>query len=147
MSNKTFFNAKYTVSLLAVVLFAIAFVTAGCSSSNNEEEAEVTEETVEVEVQETPAPETTEAEASPAPDGTVRPGPPQEVIDACVGLNEGDDCTITLTNGTMTGTCKALRTGDLGCMPKPRPGKGVQRPSNMPPPGHFEKPADRNGGQ
>lgn len=139
MSNKTFFNAKYTVSLFAVVLFAIAFVTAGCSSSNNEEEEVVTEETVEVEVQETPAAETTEAEASPTPDGTVRSGPPQEVIDACVGLNEGDDCTVTLTNGSMTGACKTVRTGDLACMPKARPGKPVQRPSDMPPSGHFEK--------
>jgi len=147
MSNKTFLNAKYTVSLFAVVLFAIAFVTAGCSSSNKEEEAEVTEETVEVEVPETPAPEAKEAEPSPTPAGTVNSGPPQEVIDACVGLNEGDDCTITLSSGSIAGTCKALRTGGLGCMPTPRPGKGVQRPSNMPPPGHFEKPSDRNGGQ
>jgi hypothetical protein len=140
MSNKRFFNAKYTVSLFAVVLFAIAFVTVGCSSSNNEEEAEVTEETVE-------APETTEAEPSPTSADTVRSSPPQEVIDACVGLNEGDDCAVTLTNGSMTGACKTVRTGDLACMPKARPGKPVQRPSDMPPPGHFEKPADRNGGQ
>lgn len=139
MSNKRFFNAKYAVSLFAVVLFAIAFVTAGCSSSNKDEEAEVTEETVEVEVPETPAAETTEAEPSPTPADTVRSGPPQEIIDACVGLSEGDDCTVALTNGSMMGACKKVRTGDLACMPKARPGKPVQRPSDMPPPGHFEK--------
>lgn len=128
MSHKTFFNAKFAVSFFAVALFAIAFVTAGCSSSDTGEE-EVTEETVEVEIQETPAADMTEAESSPAPAPTRKSGPPQELIDACNGLSEGDDCSVTISSGEFNGSCKALRSGNLACMPKPKPGKTGQNPT------------------
>lgn len=130
MMRKSIFNLKFTMSFLMAVLFTVALVAAGCSSGDKKEkEAGVTES---VEVKE--APPQKEAEAEPE---TSRPtGPPQYLIDACKDLSVGDDCSLTLPNGRgqgasereYVGTCMKIRTGDMACMPKPRPGKKTYNP-------------------
>jgi len=51
--------------------------------------------------------------------------PPQQAIDACVGLTQGTACTITTPNGTLSGTCGAPpNSTQPACMPAggpPRP--------------------------
>lgn len=47
---------------------------------------------------------------------TDTPQPPQEAIDACAGLSEGDQCTMETPDGeTMSSTCSA-QDGQLACM-------------------------------
>lgn len=125
MIGKSIFNVKFTMFLLTAVLFAATLVLAGCSSSEKKEEPEVTEST---EVQKAPADEgETGAATTPAEEKPVkRTGPPQVVIDACAGLGEGDDCTIKISQGDVEGTCKKVRSGDIACMPNPRPGSSYR---------------------
>ena len=99
----------------------------GCSSDKKDE----TEPDQKVETQEKADSQTAPSEgevpeATPGPDRTSH-GPPQELLDACTGMGEGDACSVTVTGGMeIEGTCKTIRSGDLACMPQPRPGKPVQ---------------------
>jgi hypothetical protein len=44
--------------------------------------------------------------------------PPQQAIDACVGLTQGAACTMNTPNGTMSGTCGTPpNSSQLACMP------------------------------
>jgi hypothetical protein len=43
--------------------------------------------------------------------------PPQEAIDACSGLSQGAACTMDTLNGTLTGSCMTVQTGQLACVP------------------------------
>jgi hypothetical protein len=52
-------------------------------------------------------------ETGEAPQG----GPPQEAIDACVGLAENATCTVDTPDGQLTGTC-ALLQQELVCVPR-----------------------------
>lgn len=133
MTQKRFFNSKFAVSFIGVLVFALALVTVGCSSSEKKDEAEVKEKAVKEEVQEAPSDET--VEATP----TLRPGPPYELIEACSSLNEGDECSVALTNGQFNGFCKKLRNGEIACMPRPRPGKSSVTSDETPPTEHFKR--------
>lgn len=55
-------------------------------------------------------------------------GPPQEAIDACVGLASGAACTIETPNGNLTGSCTAVSSNELACVPEGGPPGGGQRP-------------------
>jgi hypothetical protein len=44
--------------------------------------------------------------------------PPQQAIDACVGLTQGAACTMNTPNGTMSGTCGTPpNSSQMACMP------------------------------
>jgi hypothetical protein len=47
--------------------------------------------------------------------------PPQEAIDACADLNQEDACTVNTPHGTLTGSCLAMLSGQLACVPKSGP--------------------------
>jgi hypothetical protein len=61
-------------------------------------------------------------------------------VEACDGKTEGDDCELTRNNDTVSGTCRARRTGDLlTCMPSnidfsQRPGNRTGLPGQRPSP-------------
>jgi len=50
-------------------------------------------------------------------------GPPQQAIDACSGVSEGDACEFTAPHGTITGTCMLIE-GQLACVPEGGPPGG-----------------------
>lgn len=56
-------------------------------------------------------------------------GPPPEAVEACEGLEEGDDCSFNARGHSIEGTCRFGRSEDdpLACMPS-RPPK-----SKLPP--------------
>ena len=57
-------------------------------------------------------------------DGRHRQGPPQEAIDACAGLREGDAVQFTTPRGdTVSGTCRQIR-GQLVAVPEGGPSGG-----------------------
>jgi hypothetical protein len=43
--------------------------------------------------------------------------PPQEAIQACLGLNRNAACTIDTLNGALTGYCVTVQFGQLACVP------------------------------
>ena len=49
--------------------------------------------------------------------------PPQEAIDACVGLSEGATCQVDTPNGQLDGTCRTVQSGVLACVPEGGPPK------------------------
>jgi len=55
-------------------------------------------------------------------------GPPQEAIDACGGLTVGAACTLETPNGNLSGSCTAVPTNELACVPEGGPPIGGQRP-------------------
>ncbi len=55
-------------------------------------------------------------------------GPPQEAIDACVGLTAGAACTVETPNGNLSGSCTAVPSSELACVPEGGPAGGGQRP-------------------
>ncbi len=49
--------------------------------------------------------------------------PPQAAFDACAGKNEGDACSVTFHEHTITGTCANTPESQLACRPdRPPPG-------------------------
>ncbi|WNZ55802.1 hypothetical protein ACJJIQ_17290 [Microbulbifer sp. ANSA003] len=55
--------------------------------------------------------------------------PPQEAIDACSSLAEGDACTVETPRGTLEGTCRMPpQIEQLVCVPAGGKGKGGPRP-------------------
>jgi hypothetical protein len=66
--------------------------------------------------------------AAPPEGGPPGPGrrPPEEAFTACANATEGDSCTVTIGDRTLTGSCHAVPphikddAGKLVCMP-PRP--------------------------
>lgn len=51
-------------------------------------------------------------------------GPPDEAIDACQGMDEGDACSFATPRGDqVTGTCRSVREG-MACVPDNHPGGG-----------------------
>ena len=85
------------------------------------------------------------------PQGNQPPGanpgrqgqPPQEAIDACVGLAENDACTVNLPNRDVEGSCLNVAQGDLVCVPADR----VQQVNNAgaQPLGQNQTPAGQDG--
>lgn len=62
------------------------------------------------------------AQNGPPPGGGARQGPPQEAIEACVGLAEQDPCPMVTPDGeSITGTCVTTPKEDLVCMPADAP--------------------------
>ncbi|OQX21259.1 MAG: hypothetical protein BWK75_03450 [Candidatus Altiarchaeales archaeon A3] len=63
------------------------------------------------------------------PQGGQGPGgqPPQEVIDACSGKIEGDDCEFTFPQGKENGTCRTVNN-QLACVPAggPHPNREIE---------------------
>ena len=60
-------------------------------------------------------------------------GPPQEALDACVGLSNGDECRFTSPRGDMVmGTCGLTADDRLACMPAdgPPPASGDRQVFN-----------------
>ena len=57
-------------------------------------------------------------------DERKRRGPPQEALDACANLSEGDTCSFESQRGTMNGECRLSPQGQppLACAP-PRGGR------------------------
>jgi len=47
--------------------------------------------------------------------------PPQEALNACIGLEQGAACTVDTPNGTLTGSCLVVQSGQLACVPASRP--------------------------
>jgi len=48
-------------------------------------------------------------------------GPPEEAIDACADLTEGDDCAFVVPERNLEGTCRSMRRSDeIACMPSHR---------------------------
>lgn len=66
-----------------------------------------------------------------------RRGPPPEALEACEGLDEGSECSMTLGGHTVEGSCVAGPNDDdpLACLPKGGPRGGGHR---APPPEAFE---------
>ena len=57
--------------------------------------------------------------ASDGRQGGGHRGPPQEAIDACVSLTDGDACSFTGRNDeSMSGVCFAPQNKDLACKPE-----------------------------
>ncbi len=54
--------------------------------------------------------------------------PPHEAIDACVGLAAGAACTVETPNGNLSGSCTAVPSGEMACVPEGSPPNGGQRP-------------------
>ena len=55
-------------------------------------------------------------------------GPPQEAIDACTGLPRGSACTIDTPNGSLSGSCSLVPSGEVACVPEKDLQNGNQRP-------------------
>jgi hypothetical protein len=53
-------------------------------------------------------------------EGDEPPAPPQEAIDACDGLTEGDDCEVETPDGQLIGTCLTIEDV-LACIPEDAP--------------------------
>lgn len=49
-------------------------------------------------------------------------GPPQEAIDACVGLSVGSACSMNTPQGTLSGSCSNIQS-TLACVPEGGPGR------------------------
>ncbi len=66
------------------------------------------------------------------PQQGVRQGPPQEALDACANLTQGDACSFTLPNRTIDGTCITPPNSDaLACAPQGmNPQQNGQAPAN-----------------
>jgi hypothetical protein len=47
--------------------------------------------------------------------------PPQEALNACIGLEQGAACTVDTPNGTLAGSCMTVKSGQLACVPASRP--------------------------
>lgn len=47
--------------------------------------------------------------------------PPQEAIDACVGLSQGTSCTVSTPQGGVTGTCSMMPGNNIACKPQEGP--------------------------
>jgi len=43
--------------------------------------------------------------------------PPQAAIDACASLSQSASCSVNTPNGTLTGSCTTVPTGQLACVP------------------------------
>ncbi|MEQ9619802.1 MAG: hypothetical protein RIG61_11615 [Deltaproteobacteria bacterium] len=128
MIKSRFFDFRLITAFLTAVLFVSVLVTSGCTSDKKDgtEPAQKTDTEVTTDL-ETATPEGSVTEPTPGPERTSH-GPPQELLDACTGMVEGDSCTVTVTGGReIQGACKTLRSGDLACMPQPRPGKSMQQ--------------------
>ncbi len=61
-----------------------------------------------------------------APPDQGSDSPPPEAIEVCSGLTEGSACSINTPNGTLSGACILVQTGDLACVPE----GGPQPPTN-----------------
>lgn len=72
--------------------------------------------------------------------GANRPAPPQEAIDACVGLTESDACTVNLPNRNVEGVCFDAPQGELVCAPEDRLPQ-----ANATAPGQVQGPSGQNG--
>ncbi len=57
------------------------------------------------------------AEQSPQQSGPQNRQPPQEALDACVSQSQGAACTVDTPNGTITGSCAVVQSGQLACVP------------------------------
>lgn len=47
--------------------------------------------------------------------------PPQEAVNACLGLSQGTACTVNTPNGTLTGSCLVVQSDQLACVPAGEP--------------------------
>ena len=43
--------------------------------------------------------------------------PPQEALDACIGLEQGAACTVNTPKGALTGSCLTVQSDQLACVP------------------------------
>jgi hypothetical protein len=59
-------------------------------------------------------------QGGPPPEGGHR-GPPPEALEACKASKAGADCSVTLGNRTMKGSCQAPEGRALACRPKDMP--------------------------
>ncbi|WP_444928570.1 hypothetical protein ACJJIF_11895 [Microbulbifer sp. SSSA002] len=58
--------------------------------------------------------------------------PPQEAIDACSSLAEGDACTVETPRGTLEGTCRQPPQAEqIVCVPAGGKGQGKGGPGPM----------------
>jgi hypothetical protein len=48
--------------------------------------------------------------------------PPQEAIDACRAVSQGNSCEMTTPRGTLSGTCMIVPSQELACVPQGGPG-------------------------
>jgi len=127
MSDRYFSGLKVSSAALALVIITAGLLFGACSS-NKEKKAEKTANTEQSAVA-TPAPSSTEAPEGQtgASDKESYGGLPPEIVEPCSGKNEGDACTVTITDGSqINGTCAMTRKNILGC--KPTPGAGHQNP-------------------
>lgn len=84
-----------------------AIVTSGGTTAGNRPSVSIESEGIES----NPA---GQGQSSPMGGGT----PPQEAIDACLGLTQGSACTINTPNGTVSGTCGTPpNSSQMACMP------------------------------
>jgi hypothetical protein len=58
--------------------------------------------------------------ADDPPDGGEHHGPRPEAIAACKAKAEGDACSFEGHHGTVEGSCRKVRSGDLACV-RPHP--------------------------
>ncbi len=70
--------------------------------------------------QQPPAGSPPQGGAGQPPDGRT---PPQEAIDACNGVGQGNTCDVTTPRGTLTGTCMPI-ANQLACVPQGGPPSG-----------------------
>ena len=47
--------------------------------------------------------------------------PPQEAVDACADLSEGNSCSFNPQQSTVTGVCRVTPTNQLACIPEGSP--------------------------
>lgn len=67
--------------------------------------------------------------------------PPQEALDACVGLAAGDTCTVEFPNRDVEGVCIDPSQGKLVCVPEDR----LPQQANINAPGQFQSPSGGDG--
>jgi hypothetical protein len=54
--------------------------------------------------------------------------PPQEALDACLGLSQGAACTVNTPKGALPGSCLIVQSGQQACVPAGGPPGGASPP-------------------
>jgi hypothetical protein len=49
--------------------------------------------------------------------GPPQGGVPKEALEACTGMQQGDECTVNSPRGAMTGNCVNTPDGKFACVP------------------------------